>query len=112
MFSRCWPPWLCFGARARIGRNWSGTVTLKQDYELIATGPYALVRHPIYTGLLLAIVGSALARDEWRGVLAMIIAWLAIWRKLRLEERWLQEQFGPSYAEYARRVPALVPFTR
>lgn len=99
-------------ARVHIGRNWSGTVTLKQGHELVVSGPYALVRHPIYTGLLLAIVGSALARGEWRGVLAVAIAWAALWRKLRLEERWMVEAFGERYEGYRQRVPALIPFTR
>jgi protein-S-isoprenylcysteine O-methyltransferase Ste14 len=96
-------------ARVHIGLNWSGTVTIKQDHELIDTGPYALVRHPIYTGLLVAFVGSGLARGEWRSVLAVVIAWAALWRKLRLEERWMTERFGERYAAYRARVPALVP---
>src|SRR5262252_1164719 len=82
-----WSPWLFWvaaiitaagmlftvWARIHIGRNWSGVVTIKEGHELIDTGPYALVRHPIYTGLLVAIFGSALARGEWRGVLAVLI---------------------------------------
>ena len=97
-------------ARVYLGRNWSVSVTIKQSHELINTGPYALVRHPIYTGLLVAFIGSAVARCEWRGVLAVLIAWAALWRKLRLEERWMTEQFGEQYVDYCRRVPALVPF--
>jgi protein-S-isoprenylcysteine O-methyltransferase Ste14 len=97
-------------AREHLGRNWSGIVTVKQDHELVVTGPYTLVRHPIYTGLLLAFAGSALARGEWRGVLAVVIALLALWRKLKLEERWMQEQFGEQYRAYKHRVAALVPF--
>ena len=97
-------------ARVHLGRNWSAVVTIKQDHELIDTGPYALVRHPIYTGLLVGIFGSAMARDDWRGVLAVLIAWAALWGKLRLEERWMTEQFGERYLAYARRVPALIPF--
>ena len=96
-------------ARVHLGTNWSGTVTLKRGHELITSGPYALVRHPIYTGLLLACLGSALARDEWRGVLALALVALALWRKLRHEERWMREQFGDAYGAYARRVAALVP---
>ncbi|MDQ6620423.1 MAG: isoprenylcysteine carboxylmethyltransferase family protein [Pseudomonadota bacterium] len=96
-------------ARIHLAGNWSGIVTIKHDHELIATGPYAIVRHPIYTGLLVAFIGSAMARGEWRGVLAVVIAWLALWRKLRLEERWLTERFGQQYEAYSRRVPALVP---
>jgi protein-S-isoprenylcysteine O-methyltransferase Ste14 len=96
-------------ARVYIGRNWSGVVTIKEEHELIDTGPYALVRHPIYTGLLVAFIGSALARDEWRGMLAVVIAWAALWHKLRIEERWMTERFGDRYTAYCRRVPALIP---
>jgi protein-S-isoprenylcysteine O-methyltransferase Ste14 len=97
-------------ARRHIGRNWSATVTLKQGHELVTSGPYALVRHPIYTGLLLAFAGTALARGEWRGIVASVMVFLALWRKLRLEERWMRERFGASYDDYARRVRALIPF--
>jgi len=97
-------------ARRHIGTNWSGTVTLKEDHELVTTGPYAIVRHPIYTGLLLALAGSAMARGELRGLLAVVIATLALWRKLGLEERWMREQFGARYDAYRQRVAALIPF--
>jgi protein-S-isoprenylcysteine O-methyltransferase Ste14 len=97
-------------ARLHLGRNWSGTITLKQDHELITSGPYRFVRHPIYSGLLLAFVGSALARAEWRGLLAVALAFWALWRKLRIEEQWMRERFGSAYDEYARRVAALIPF--
>ena len=97
-------------ARRHIGTNWSGIVTIKVGHELITTGPYAFVRHPIYSGLLLAFAGSALARGEWRGILAVALASWALWRKLRFEERWMHQQFGEGYREYSRRVAALVPF--
>lgn len=99
-------------ARVHLGRNWSGTVTIKQDHELIDSGPYALVRHPIYTGLLFAFMGSAVARGDWRGILAFLIAWTALWRKLRLEERWMVDIFGQQYEAYRQRVPALIPFSK
>jgi len=97
-------------ARRHLGRNWSGVVTVKQDHELIESGPYSLVRHPIYTGLLLAFAGTALAVGEWRGVLAILLALGCFWRKWRLEELWMQEQFGERYSIYCRRVAAVVPF--
>ena len=97
-------------ARRHLGRNWSAIVTVKKDHELITSGPYALVRHPIYTGLLLGFAGSALALGQWRGIVATAIVLASLWRKLRLEERWMRARFGPAYDEYARRVKALVPF--
>lgn len=97
-------------ARVHLAGNWSGLVTLKQDHELITSGPYRLVRHPVYTGLLLAFAGTALARDEWSGVVALVIVVAALWRKLRLEEKWLSEQFGELYVRYKQRVAALLPY--
>ena len=97
-------------ARLSIGRNWSATVTVKEDHELVRTGPYRFVRHPIYTGLLLGFTGTAVALAEWRGVLAVALVFLALWRKLKLEERWMGEVFGDRYAVYKREVRALAPF--
>ncbi len=96
-------------ARQHLGGNWSQAVTVKEDHELIQSGPYGLVRHPIYTGLLLAFVGSAIARGEWRGLLATALMFVALWSKLRLEEKWMRAQFGESYENYSQRVSALVP---
>lgn len=97
-------------ARRYLGSNWSATVTIKHDHELVTGGPYRIVRHPIYTGLLLALLGSAIALGQWRGFLAVAIAFIALWRKLRLEEQWMRQQFGEVYTAYSRRVAALVPF--
>ena len=96
-------------ARVHLGRNWSQTVMIKQEHELITSGPYAWVRHPIYTGILAGFLGSAVATAQVRGVLALLLVLGALWGKLRLEERWMGGHFGATYAEYARRVPALVP---
>lgn len=96
-------------ARARIGRNWSAAVTVKAGHELVTSGPYAIVRHPIYAGLLLAFIGTAVARGDLGAVAAVALVGWAFRRKTRLEERWMREQFGPAYDDYARRVPALFP---
>ena len=96
-------------ARLHLGRNWSGSVTIKEGHELVTSGPYALVRHPIYTGLLLALLGSTLALGDWRAVLAFALAAGALWRKLRVEERWMRQQFGDAYQVYAQRVAAVIP---
>jgi protein-S-isoprenylcysteine O-methyltransferase Ste14 len=97
-------------ARLHLGRNWSGSVTIKEGHELVTSGPYALVRHPIYTGLLLALLGSTLALGDLRAVLAFALAAGALWHKLRIEERWMRQQFGDAYQAYSRRVAALIPF--
>ncbi len=96
--------------RRHLGRNWSRSVTVKQDHELITSGPYAFVRHPIYTGLLTAFAGSALARGQWGGVLAVVLVFVGLWQKLTLEEKWMREQFGRVYERYCEQTKALVPF--
>jgi len=96
-------------ARLHLGDNWSQAVTVREGHELIQSGPYRLVRHPIYTGLLSAFAGSAIARGEWRGLLALGLIFVTLSNKLRLEEKWMREQFGDSYENYCRRVSALVP---
>ena len=97
-------------ARVYLGRNWSGTVTVKQDHELIRSGPYGLVRHPIYSGLLLALLGTAIAIGEWRGLLGFIAIAAGFLIKIRTEERFMGETFGDAYARYRAEVPALIPF--
>lgn len=97
-------------ARVHLGKNWSRSVTVKQDHELITSGPYGLVRHPIYTGLLTAFVGTAIAIGEVRALIAIVIVFIALWIKLRLEEQWMKQQFGNIYAVYSSQVAALVPF--
>lgn len=97
-------------ARVHLGGNWSRSVTIKQNHELITTGPYRLVRHPIYTGLLVAFVGSAIAVGEPRGLVALLLVFIALWHKLRLEEQWMRSQFGDAYVAYAHRTAALVPW--
>ena len=97
-------------ARHCLGRNWSRSVTIKEDHELIVSGPYTLVRHPIYTGLLTGSLGTAIAMTEVRGLVALALIFLALWGKLRMEERWMREEFGASYKAYSGRVAALIPF--
>lgn len=97
-------------ARAILGRNWSAGVTLKQDHQLIRMGPYRAVRHPIYSGLLLELTGTALSFGEWRCIVGLALAFAAWLIKSRGEEAFMIAQFGAQYIEYKRRVKALVPF--
>ena len=97
-------------ARTLLGGNWSSSVTVKQRHQLIRQGPYTIVRHPIYSGFLLALLGTALALGEWRGIAGLALAF-AGWRwKSRLEEAFMTAQFGAEYTEYQRQVKALIPF--
>ena len=98
----CW-------ARYVLGRNWSSVVQVKEDHELIQSGPYRWVRHPIYTGLLLAFFGTAMAIGEWRGAICVVIVAVSFWFKLKLEERWMRENFGAAYERYMQRTKALIP---
>jgi protein-S-isoprenylcysteine O-methyltransferase Ste14 len=103
---------LAIWARVYLGTNWSRSVTIKRDHKLITGGPYSLVRHPIYTGLLTGFLGTAIAIGQVRGLVAFALIFAVLWYKLQLEERWMQQQFGKDYEQYAQRVPALVPLRR
>jgi protein-S-isoprenylcysteine O-methyltransferase Ste14 len=116
-----WPFWLgaavtiagllfAVWAREHLGSNWSRSVTIKQDHELITTGPYAVVRHPIYTGILAGFLGMAIAISQVRGFIVFVLIFLALWMKFRMEEQWMRAQFGETYATYARHTAALVPY--
>jgi len=97
-------------ARAVLGGNWSGTVTIKEGHELIDRGPYRHIRHPIYSGLLLALLGTWLAGGRVYGLLAFALALSALSGKLRVEERFMAQEFGERYAAYRRSTWALVPW--
>jgi protein-S-isoprenylcysteine O-methyltransferase Ste14 len=96
-------------ARVTLGGNWSGRATVKADHQLITNGPYALTRHPIYTGLLVAIAGTALAIGAWRGVLAVLVILLALLMKMSQEEKLMIQTFPMAYPAYRQRVKALIP---
>lgn len=100
---------LAIWSRHLLGQNWSLSVQLKMEHELIQSGPYRFVRHPIYSGLLLLFIGNALMVGDWRGILAVAIVFVSFWRKLRQEEGWLTQQFGAAYHAYQQRTKALVP---
>jgi protein-S-isoprenylcysteine O-methyltransferase Ste14 len=98
-------------ARVHLGRNWSGSVTVKEGHELIRSGPYAYVRHPIYTGLLAAVLGTAIASGTVHAGVGFLIIIATLLRKLRTEERFMRETFPGEYERYSAAVPALIPFT-
>ena len=101
---------ICIWARFTLGRNWSGVVTLKGGHELITNGPYALVRHPIYTGLLTMFVASVIVVGHVAGIIAMPLVFVSFWVKLRYEEKLMSKKFPNEYADYQQRVRRLIPF--
>jgi protein-S-isoprenylcysteine O-methyltransferase Ste14 len=96
--------------RMTLGRNWSLNPSIQEGHELIMRGPYVYVRHPMYSGLLLMLLGAVIWFGSWIGVIVFVVSFLGTWLKLRQEERLLTEHFGTSYLTYKERVKALIPF--
>ena len=96
-------------ARHTLGANWSGRITVGGAQQIIVRGPYRMVRHPIYSGLLFGILGTAIVVGEVRGILGTLLVLAAVLIKIRREERALRGHFGPEYENYAKHVPALIP---
>jgi protein-S-isoprenylcysteine O-methyltransferase Ste14 len=100
---------LAVWARLHLGKYWSGRITLKVDHRVIQTGPYAWVRHPIYSGLSLALLGTAISLGTVRAFLGFAFILVSFLRKLAVEENWLRSHFGTEYELYQKRVRALIP---
>ena len=96
-------------ARRHLGSNWSGAITVKVEHQLVRTGPYRVVRHPIYSAMLGMFVGTAMVSGELHAFLAVATIGFAYWRKIRLEEQRLGEVFGAEYDAYRGDTWALVP---
>jgi protein-S-isoprenylcysteine O-methyltransferase Ste14 len=111
---------LCFAgfafawwARIHLGQLWSAFVTRKADHRIVDTGPYRIVRHPIYTGIILAAIAVAIVKGTVFAIAGALLSALGFWIKARLEEGFLRDQLGTeAYDAYRRRVPMLVPFAR
>ena len=100
---------LALWARVTLGGNWSGQVTFKEGHELIRHGPYAHVRHPIYSAILLMLIGTAMAIGTLGALAGLPLIGAGIWLKLGQEEALMSEHFPAEYAAYRSRVKALVP---
>jgi len=96
-------------ARFYLGQNWSSAVSIKVGHQLIRTGPYQWVRHPIYSGLLVALLGTALARGKMISLVALPLFFLGFWIKSRMEEQFMRKTFCQKYADYSQSTGALVP---
>jgi isoprenylcysteine carboxyl methyltransferase (ICMT) family protein YpbQ len=100
-------------ARIHLGRFWSNAITHKEDHRIIDTGPYGVVRHPIYTGQIIGFLATGIAIGNWAAMLGCILIPLGEWQKARMEERFLTVELGADvYGPYCRRVPMIVPFLK
>jgi protein-S-isoprenylcysteine O-methyltransferase Ste14 len=100
---------LAIWARSTLGKNWSGRISIGGNQELVIRGPYQMVRHPIYTGGLMAVLGTAMVSGQLRAFLGLMLVAIGISIKILREERALRQHFGEGYEEYAKRVPGLIP---
>jgi protein-S-isoprenylcysteine O-methyltransferase Ste14 len=100
---------LAIWARYHLAENWSARITIKEDHQLIRTGPYSRLRHPIYSGIILATIGSAIVIDEWRCVLGVCLVVIGYCLKARKEEAMLIQQFGDVFREHQRHAGFLFP---
>jgi protein-S-isoprenylcysteine O-methyltransferase Ste14 len=100
----------CWWARLHLGRLWSGLVTLKEGHHIVDTGPYGLVRHPIYTGVMFAALMTALIAASPAALLGFALVCLGFGMTARIEEGFLRDQLGAqAYDDYSRRTPMLIP---
>jgi protein-S-isoprenylcysteine O-methyltransferase Ste14 len=100
---------LAVWARLHLGENWSASVTIKEGHDLIRSGPYAYLRHPIYSGILLALLGTVVALGEWRGLIGFCVILISLIIKAKREEAWLAREFGGSWQEHRRHAGFLLP---
>ena len=96
-------------ARIVLGANWSGTVTITSGHNLIRRGPYRWIRHPIYTGLLISLVGTLTLQGEVRAFLGFAFALFALYRKAKREEQFLSDEFGEGFAEHTKQTGMFLP---
>jgi protein-S-isoprenylcysteine O-methyltransferase Ste14 len=97
-------------SRRVLGLNWSGAVRITEGQHLVRAGPYAVVRNPIYSGMVLAVFGTALVAGTISALLGLALVVASLWHKGRMEERFLLAEFGEEYAAYQRDVKFLIPF--
>lgn len=100
---------LAIWARRQLGSNWSAAIIIKVDHQLIRTGPYALIRHPIYSGILVAMLGTALVIGSYRGLVAVALLLGGLLWKARREERILGREFGEAFERYRERTGIWLP---
>ena len=103
--------WFCGAAVRTLGKQWSLAARVLEGHKLVTEGPYNVVRNPIYTGMFGMLLASSLAVSHWIGLsMAVVVFAIGTFIRVRSEEKLLREAFGAEFDEYARRVPAVIPF--
>jgi protein-S-isoprenylcysteine O-methyltransferase Ste14 len=97
-------------SRQSLSNNWSGEVAITEGQQFMHSGPYAVVRHPIYAGMLLALLGTTLVSSTVGSLLGLVLAIISLWQKANIEEQFLIVEFGEQYANYRHEVKFLIPF--
>jgi protein-S-isoprenylcysteine O-methyltransferase Ste14 len=97
-------------SRQSLRNNWSGEVAITEGQQFIRSGPYAIVRHPIYAGMLLALLGTTLVASTVGSLLGFVLAIISLWQKACIEEQFLMIEFGEQYSKYQSEVKFLIPF--
>lgn len=100
---------ICIWARLSLGANWSGIVTLKQDHELVRKGLYRWIRHPIYTGILVGFIGTAMIKDHARAWVGFAVLLASFYFKARREENFLRQEFGEGFEEHLKHTGMFLP---
>jgi protein-S-isoprenylcysteine O-methyltransferase Ste14 len=100
---------LAMWARLHLGANWSGTVSIREQHELIRTGPYRWMRHPIYSGILLGMAGTVLVVGEVRGLIGFALMAVALYARAHKEEIWLNREFGASFEAHTQHTGMFLP---
>jgi protein-S-isoprenylcysteine O-methyltransferase Ste14 len=99
-----------FWTKRYLGRFWSSAIAIMKDHQLVRSGPYRLIRHPLYTGMVGMFVGTAIVSGQYHALIGAALGVFAYWGKIRIEERALSEAFGAEYDEYKRHSSALIPW--
>lgn len=97
-------------ARYHLGSNWSSIPSVRKDQLLVRTGPYSIVRHPIYTGILFGMIGSAIVVGQYRSIIAIILIIIFCWLRIREEEKLMTGEFGKQYDTYKKEIKTIIPF--
>lgn len=101
---------LCYWSRKELAQNWSGKVAIQENHQLIKSGPYKIIRHPIYSGVLVLMLGTSIIIGSWLAFIWTFFCFFGLYRKGKQEEELLMKEFGEAYNQYRKETKMLIPF--